>query len=406
MKNAMRILVLTIGVIIAAIAIAQAQAKIDEERMQRDIEVAENVLSTLIKQQFTKRNFFPMDVEGTYMEGYGLTFRVPMDYGGQMTFMLGGASAGFGMSTTDVDGTHSNNYVYQSITEDIVGDDDCQNCPAKVKVKTKGGGPAKNYTFRKKEGNDSLQDVYTQNVIAASKDFLADYGDMISQLSPQEKINVTNRMEGARNWIWKTEGGRVYLSIEVSKSDITLFKQGKLTRDQFMERIKLVNSKTTDDLSPDLELLSSIFNRLYQMDLSKTYFIQEDVYYERLKDYGVIYNMHVYSSTEADFKRANLPTLGISNIDQEERDKRVKELYPAFEKGIKTDILEYGKTLRSLGDQELLVFKIKVTQCKGCGIPTTLEVSVKDSVLKDYSSGKLTAEAAADKLVIKKGANQ
>ena len=31
-----------------------AQTKLDEERMDRDIEVAENILSTMIKQQFDK----------------------------------------------------------------------------------------------------------------------------------------------------------------------------------------------------------------------------------------------------------------------------------------------------------------------------------------------------------------
>jgi len=42
--------------------IVLAQNKIDEVRMQRDIEVAENILGTLIKQQYDKRQLFPMEV--------------------------------------------------------------------------------------------------------------------------------------------------------------------------------------------------------------------------------------------------------------------------------------------------------------------------------------------------------
>src|SRR5690606_40532571 len=49
--------------------------KVDEERMNRDIAVAENVLTTLIKQQFdNQRMFFPLEVRGSYQSGYGVTF--------------------------------------------------------------------------------------------------------------------------------------------------------------------------------------------------------------------------------------------------------------------------------------------------------------------------------------------
>src|SRR5579871_6341956 len=57
--------------------IASAQNKVDEERMQRDIEIAENILSTMIKQQLNRHNFFPMEVQGSYLPGYGVTFRLP-----------------------------------------------------------------------------------------------------------------------------------------------------------------------------------------------------------------------------------------------------------------------------------------------------------------------------------------
>src|SRR2546421_10907080 len=64
--------------------------KVDEARMQRDIEVAENILGTLIKQQYGKRQFFPMEVQGSYLPGYGVTFRVPSEMFGNMLFLQGG----------------------------------------------------------------------------------------------------------------------------------------------------------------------------------------------------------------------------------------------------------------------------------------------------------------------------
>jgi hypothetical protein len=190
------------------------------------------------------------------------------------------------------------------------------------------------------------------------------------------------------------------------KSDIAQYKTGKLNRAQALAKIKVVNTESVDAVEPDLELLSSIFSRLYRSDLSKTYFTEENIYYERLKDYGVIYYMQVYSSNERDYKRFDMPTLNLEDVDQQTRNKKVVELYPAFERELKDNVLEYGKTLKSLKDDEVFIFQVRVTRCAGCGIPSSLEVSVKGSVLKDLSAGKITKDAALGKLAVKKGENQ
>jgi hypothetical protein len=101
-----------------------------------------------------------------------------------------------------------------------------------------------------------------------------------------------------------------------------------------------------------------------------------------------------------------MPTVGLEDLDQAARDKKVKELYPQFEKDIKEDILEYGRTVKSLNPEESLIFNIKLTRCDGCDIPSSLEVSVKAAVLKDYASGKLSKDAALSKFSTKKGAAQ
>ena len=54
----------------------------------------------------------------------------------------------------------------------------------------------------------------------------------------------------------------------------------------------------------------------------------------------------------------------------------------------------------------MLIFQIKLTRCTGCGIPTTLEYTVKGSVLKEFNAGKIDKNAALGKVTIKKGANQ
>jgi hypothetical protein len=377
-----------------------AQSKIDDARMDRDIEVAESALGTLLRQQFQKRYMFPMEVEGRYTAGFGVTFRLPGDFFGPMAFSV---APGHPDDVVIWDGDGRNSFSY-SITADDDDDDDEDDDNDPIIV-NKGRNRV---TVKSKSVNrDSARQAYNTKLVAASKEFLADYADLIGQLQPDEHILITNRGEQERMWVWGAAAPRrTYLSVDATRSDVTQYKQGKLTRDQFMARVRVVNTESTEELSPDLELLTSLFNRLYRRDLSKTYFTEENVYYERMKDFGAIYYMEVYSSNVEEGRRYSMPTVKLDNLSQEERDKKVMELYPRFEADLKDNIIEYGRTLKSLKDEEVLIFNVKVTKCTGCGIPSNLELTVKAQVLKDYHAGKLDKAAAVSRINVKKGPAQ
>lgn len=403
MKMRDRFFVLT-AIIFSFTLQAVAQVKMDADRMLRDIEVSENILSTIIKQQFERRSFFPMEIRGEYREGFGVTFRLPSEVNGPMIWSFEGLEPG----VTVLDG-NSFNYSFnfpsgeEAELSRIIDDE------GRVQREViRGTGRAKVPSVRR-TNIDSIRDVSAEKIMDACKDFLASYGDLITQLPASEKIVITNRGDGDRLWYggFMNSSRPSYLSLEVTKADITSYKQGKISLAQFNSKIKVINSVPDDELQPDLELLTSIFNRLYRQDLSKTFFTEENVYYERMKDYGAIYYMQVYSSNQGEFNRLYvMPTIGLENLDQAARDKKVKELYPQFEKDITEDILEYGRTVKSLKPEESLIFNIKLTKCEGCGIPSSLEISVKADVLKEYASGKLSKEAALGKVSIRKGTAQ
>ncbi|MFD0998338.1 hypothetical protein ACFQ21_03430 [Ohtaekwangia kribbensis] len=398
MKSIIQVWMSSVLVLVIGAHVATAQ-KIDDERMRRDISVAENVLGTLIKQQFSnQRTFFQLEIKGNYQQGYGVTFSLPADYTTPIAFTLG---SGNGVVV------YSDEFE-EPATIDIRGSEDGSDDRAVVngrntyKLKEKTKGRTRGVDM------DSIRDAYNLKVIEAAKEFILDYSDMISQLGPQERIVVTNQGNQPRAWVGQyfNAPNRTHLSIEALKSDIAQYKAGKLTRVQADAKIKVVNTESTNAVEPDLELLSSIFSRLYRVDLSKTYFTEENIYYERLKDYGVIYYMQVYSSSERDYKRFDMPTLNLQDVDQATRNKKVGELYPAFERELKENVLEYGKTVKSLKDDEVLIFQVRLTRCASCGIPSSLEISVKGSVLKDVNAGKLDKNAALAKLIVKKGENQ
>lgn len=361
---------------------------IDEERMTRDLEVAENVLSTLIKHELEQgRTFFGLDVKGSYQPGYGVTFRLPPDH--TMPFIIS-----IGPDRMKGAAVISNGMTYRySISTDDSSDQPKNRDDGAYKLKEKSSTTA-----------DSLVAAYNARMIEAATTFILDYGDLISQLGPEEKIVVTNQTDRPRFYI--NSGNRTRISVEGTRGDITALKEGKLTREQAVKKLKIINTESVEARDADLEILSSIFTKLYHPDVSKTYFVDGNVYYERLKDYGAVYYMQMISSIERNLNRFFLPTQELDNLDQEARDKKVAELYPVFEQELKENILEYGRTVKTLKDNELLVFNISLTKCTGCSIPSTLEVSIPGSVLKDFGSGKIDKSAALRKFSVKKGINQ
>jgi hypothetical protein len=420
MKSAARKVMMMTCVALATASL-WAQVKSNEDRMQRDIEVAENILSTLLKQQFDKRSFFPMEVKGNYRPGYGVTFQIPVDN----IFIFWDETPNF-TSTFYPDSRGGG--VYEFETPVIIRNGNSERAAEEEVAKARASADRlRNDQARKNDvgvkgqarisaarariqNQDSLRDQSTLKMVDAAKQFLADYGDLITQLAPSERIIITNRNDENQFW-WNgvnmQNRRNPYVSVEGLKSDIAQLRQGKITRDQFINKLKVVNTEGENELQPDLELLSSIFNRLYRSDLSKTFFTQENTYYERLKDFGAIYYMQVYSTNAAMYGDGfEMPTLGLRGLDPETRDKKVKELYPQFTRTIKEDILEYGKTVKSLKDDESLIFNIKLTRCKGCDIPLWVEYAIKYSVLKDYNTGKISRDAALEKFSEKKGPMQ
>ena len=424
-------------------------AQKNDDRMKRDIAVMETALSEMIKQELDQRNFFFSEVKGNYVAGYGVTFTVPTNMLSSVTVLgsqndmlvIDGTVTGFGQprwAQQQLQEAQEELAIAERemATQEAMKKKDQPKTPSKAKEpgKKKSDNSDEGITVvgelssvrvrpgvqvyspsgtRKRINNDSMAVVNNDKIISAAKNFMADYGDMLSQLSTEERIVVTNRGNTQNQFNYFGQNNKSSLmSVELRKSDLIDFRQGKLNREQLIAKMKVVNSVTSNKVEPDMELLVSIFNRLYREDLSRTYYTQGSTYYERLTDFGAILHMQVVSSIVNEYNvpakeaRLVMPTLGLANLTQEERDKKVKELYPMFESELKENILDYGRTLKSLNDNEQLIVNVTLTKCQDCGIPATLELAVKASVLKDYNAGKLEKSAALSKIEVKKGAAQ
>jgi hypothetical protein len=401
----MRKILIIIGIAVAGLIVAQqAMAqKIDQEKMDRDLEVAVTVLNSML-QKAGSNNLFSLgrlaaSQNTKYMEGYGVVINLPSS----SVFAFRTLPARVNLERM------GDSYVIEmpnQFEEEIKAVEE----EARARVQVSGLTTENTRRGAVVSRSDSLRAQTYEKVIEASKIFLLDYADLIGQLKDSDKILITDNAE--RSGVWTITGmesssvKRSPLSVEIKKGDLNAYKSGKISRDETLKRIKVTTPDTEMPVEQDLELLSTIFNRLYRSDLSKTYYLNGRTYYERMHDFGVIFSMSVYSSQEMGKEKFYMPTTGEKELSKADRDKKVKELYPQFEKEFKDNILEYGRTIRSLKDDEQLIFKVTLTKCAGCGIPSTLEASVKASVLKEYNAGKLDKNAALAKLTVKKGPNQ
>lgn len=378
--------------------------EIDHKRMDRDLEIAENILLSLIKNS-EKLMFHTSPPKGNYISDYGVILKISgssfyFNSVGGNSFIFNTGSDDFSFNFEDYFSINDDEVDYEDDYEEVYeGDEDEDDYVEYFSPDIKVKGNKFKFKTKSKEKIAELRKKGNETLKAMMIDFLVDYADLIGQLKPEHKILIASGRADTHFLHSESDGGNK-ITAEVIKSDLSSHRSGKITREQLIERIK-ISEESVSKKETDLELLSTIFRRLYKPDLSDTYYVSSGLYYERLEGFGVIYNMKVYSST-SNRGRYRIVTQDMSGLTLEERNKRVNELYPQFEKGLKENILDYGKTLKSLEDSENLMFKVRLTECKKCSMPKSIDVTVSKSVLKDFNSGKLSKSAALNKVTVKK----
>ncbi|MEQ9008495.1 MAG: hypothetical protein RLP12_11460 [Ekhidna sp.] len=354
---------------------------IDEKRMDRDLKIAEDILSTLARGD--SRSRFYDNVESNYIKDFGVVFNIP-----QSTFVFTSSSA---------DGRV---YQYRGSGAAVIAepapapkpsessDDERRVIEDKRRVEIKGENLAE-------QAEDNLKEQMTT--------FLVDYADLIGQLKPSDRIVV--QTSGKSNRIFVSGSNAIKqqsaLSAQIVKSDLIAYKQGKLSREEVTGKITFT-SDGNGEVEKDLELFATIFSRLYEPDLSSTYYMSSrSIGYTKLDGFGVTFNMKMYSSS-SDGGLHTIRTTGESGLTQDQRDEKVNAMYPEFEKTFKENLMDYGRTVKSLKPEESLNFKVRLTECRGCEMPEEIEVTVKGKTLQDYDKGKISREEAVRQVTVKR----
>lgn len=415
---------------------------IDEQKMNRDLEVAKNILATLMKNE-TEMFWGGTGIEADYVQGYGVIFTLPRHfvYFNQVppaikppdVKVIGKVPSYAIVIGNDEDednpdeqeelkGTEKSDSISEKKEIRInINDERLKIMQEQKKMAEEQAKFAeKQAKFSEKQAHmlqDEMQNRMNdwQNNLKEGNEkmektmitFLADYADLISQLRPDDKIMIKQESPYEEFSIvgWgdnndsESENAFNGQSMEVSKEDITAYKSGKISLDEFKNRINIKRDTPSRKVA-DLEMFANIFKQYYSPKLSQTYFTEGTPSYDVLENYGVIYKINTYSAyMEGDLYR--MPALAGDKVNSEERKKTIESLYPKFVNDIKNFIIDYGRTIRSLSGNDILMLKIRLTRCEECSIPKSIDVSVKMSVLNQYDQQKITRDKALNAIEVK-----
>ncbi|GAB3339747.1 hypothetical protein GCM10027429_26540 [Marivirga atlantica] len=415
------------------VSMASAQ-NFDQNKMNRDLEVARTVLNSLVNKSGV--NWVSNDNKGRYIEGYGVILNMPPH-----NLIFGN----FDFPVEDFD-FHFDNEDFEFEFEDefdnnaeiIIADgkrleDEAERVQKEAEDIQKDAERLQRNAERQQElaqrqqelvaraqeiANktvrvlrlDSMQIKSEEKRLAAMKTFLVDYAHLIGQLQPEEKILITDKsahMVEFTNSFGVDALKNSRLSAEIAVKDVQALQSGKISREQALERIKINrNEKESKKVYKDLELFKSIIDRLYSRDLAETYYSYGNIEFEKLDGLGAMFFMNTVSSLKQSDGMWKIPTQDKGGLNQEARDELVKSLYPKFEQQLKENLVEYGRTVTSLNSDERIIFNAKITKCEGCGIPKNVELSIKASDLADFNSGKISKEQAISRIKVTQGEKQ
>lgn len=413
--------------------IAAAQGG-DKSKVMKEIEIAENILASLLQQEIEVSDDVVIigqggssgNVEGTYIDDFGALFTI----GGENSFR--GISIGGNSKIATAYNYHYNLKGIAKLQDRL---------PYTIYLDADGKRIRKRNRDRDQE--DENVDAEASGVEIAeyddfgffkkvSRDFFVDYGYLMKGIKSNEKVllryvrnnNVAVVIDGwnqgdgwssLRDKDWDDERG-VYTAM-VLKSDIEALQRGNLSEAQFENKIAYTEGEEeVETESKDMKLINSIFSRLYKDDLSGSECIssRSTPRSEYIPDLGLVVNMRMNTRCRGNRGFGSRLELfregqGFALVDPEEEDneednedrENADEHYPEFLSTLKENVVEYGSIAKSLKDGEVLVFNVGFSGCRDCKlIPEQLSITAKQATLSAYRQGKLSLEKAVEQLNI------
>jgi hypothetical protein len=382
MKYVTKILLLTtVLLLIINLQSAVAQPDIDTNRMNRDINIMENVLQELFKTEIKgsgdnlrihsigESRLGNREIGGTYVPGYGVIFNISSGVHPLILFQAD-------------DNTFSYSFQY--------GNDD---------------------------GKKVTQETITNRII----EFLRDYGSTIGQISDDHQVMVIYKANLPHRQVAlfrssgeesKTKQKEIpTISVVANAGDLKAYRSGDINDKQLRNRLDITSVDASANQEKDLKVMAGILETAFENSDEESFEVRGPVKFLKLDNFGTIFsfdarygqrNVWDFSilNKEMEKLRKNLSNLEDSvKIDkveikktldntnlakQKDRNKKLLKAYDTFLNDLKFTLADYGRTLRSVEENQQILVTVNLLS-RHEDIPERIELQVQKSALENNS---------------------
>jgi hypothetical protein len=391
----------TITALLLALAlslpVATAQNSFDVNRMNRDLNIMENILQEMFKTQrigsgdthvFVGVNslFRSGNIRGTYLPDFGVIFLIP------------DSRTSFFSFGHDNDEETSLAFVYR-------GD----------------------------SGNDTK--LTEESIVQRIKEFLRDYGSTIGQLSPDDKVMVlygANR-DGFRReaLIVAAQGSEAQMadkvntiSVVASKQNLDAYRSGKIPAEEFDRRVSVSKVDSEDKKHLDMEVLSNIFETALGDHREEGFRIRGSVNHLLLDNFGALFFFDASYSQFGNVFFVRTPTpsrtshfdsaerraqVEVRNkiiteqqeeMSEGERKEELEKAYSSFVDRLKEYLVDYGRTLNSVKSDQMVLLSVSLNSHNDA-LPERIDIQIKKSVLESMDKGDISRKDALNQVVVR-----
>ncbi|WP_268124298.1 hypothetical protein [Roseivirga pacifica] len=282
----------------------------------------------------------------------------------------------------------------------------------------------------KEEGDVDVEQLNKKRKDKLNKtatEFLLNYGSLLSELKPNERIMLNVDYTEMQNLekvkssgqgvlyarVLNRNAGKKRMSSSISYSDLEAFVDGDINQSAAEGKISQKIVDLDEETTPDAKIMAGILDDLFQSSLDGKLKRRSRTSYSYFEGFGLMFDMKMSStngrSSVIFVERADL---AITRADAKDDDaeakaddyyKQLEEDFPAFETMVKESILEYGRTLRSVKPNEVVVVNIDLgTSYRKTKLPRSLQLMVPKSTITAYAKGNKSLEDAKKEIDIKK----
>jgi len=248
-----------------------------------------------------------------------------------------------------------------------------------------------------------------------SKDFLVNYGSILSDLKSGEKVmlNVNYStlrptksgqngvtIQGGSNLIYhgggKTDKKRMTSSIDFST--ITSYLNGKMSLQAANSAVVQRNVESEINSVPDAKIMAGILDDLFLSNFDGVYRRSGKTNWTYFEGFGLMFDMNLTGARGGvRFLSADAVTVtGVrattneeKNKEVEENNKKVEESFDDLIELVKESLVTYGRTLRSVKSDEVVILNLNLGSAfRKTKLPKAVRLQVTKNQIEAYSRGQ------------------